>query len=277
MQDLIEALRQNIMGVEAGLLVAAICSYIGVYVVLKRIVFVGASLAQISSAGVALAFLLGLDYPFVADHPLVVSSVVTLVGVLIYSQQTLSRKIPQESVIGLGYLIASALSLMFIARIPKGEEEVKELLQGSIVLVQARDLEIMVVVFLLVAIVHGLFYKQFLFVSFDRETAATQGYQVRLWELLFYLLLGVTISTAIQYAGLLSTFAYMVIPAVTGLLVAHKMRTAFVVAIVSALLSTFIGFAWAINSDLPTSPPTIGVATIIMAVIWISRRFVKEA
>jgi ABC-type Mn2+/Zn2+ transport system permease subunit len=69
----------------------------------------------------------------------------------------------------------------------------------------------------------------------------------------------------------------MVIPAVTGLLVAHKMRTAFVVAIVSALLSTFIGFAWAINSDLPTSPPTIGVATIIMAVIWISRRFVKEA
>jgi ABC-type Mn2+/Zn2+ transport system permease subunit len=126
------------------------------------------------------------------------------------------------------------------------------------------------------AIVHLLFYKQFLFISFDPEVAATQGYRTRAWELLFYLALGLTISVAIQCAGLLAVFAYMVIPAVTGLLVARRMQTAFLVAIGSALIATFTGFCWALFSDLPTSPPTIAVAAIILAVVWTSRRFVRS-
>src|ERR1044072_5464506 len=85
----------------AGVLVGVVCAYLGVYVVLKRIVFVGTSLAQISSAGIALAFLLGQSMPFFNQHPLGVSLIVTLFGTLIYSQQTLSRKIPQESIIGI--------------------------------------------------------------------------------------------------------------------------------------------------------------------------------
>src|SRR5437764_14261102 len=96
--DLWLGLKQNRLGVLAGLLVAGICGYIGVYVVLKRIVFVGASLAQISSAGIALAFLLGQSLPFASKHPLAISLIVTLFGVLIYSQQSLSRRIPQESI-----------------------------------------------------------------------------------------------------------------------------------------------------------------------------------
>jgi ABC-type Mn2+/Zn2+ transport system permease subunit len=274
--DLAFGLRKNKEGVLAGLLVAGICAYIGVYVVLKRIVFVGASLAQISSAGIALAFLLGQSMPFAASHPLAISLIVTLLGVLIYSQQGLSRKVPQESIIGIGYLIASALTLMFIVRSPRGMDDVKELLDGNIITVQAGDLKMMALLFLVVAAVHFLFYKQFLFVSFDREMAATQGFQTRLWELLFYFVLGLTIAMAIQYAGLLSVFAYLVIPAVTGLVVARRMPTAFIIAVVSAWVSTFVGFCWALNSDLPTSPPIIGVMAVILAAFWISRRFVRE-
>jgi ABC-type Mn2+/Zn2+ transport system permease subunit len=274
--DLAFGLRKNKEGVLAGLLVAGICAYIGVYVVLKRIVFVGASLAQISSAGIALAFLLGQSMPFAASHPLAISLIVTLVGVLIYSQQGLSRKVPQESIIGIGYLIASALTLMFIVRSPRGMDDVKELLDGNIITVQASDLKMMALLFFAVAAVHFLFYKQFLFVSFDREMAATQGFQTRMWELLFYFVLGLTIAMAIQYAGLLSVFAYMVIPAVTGLVVARRMPTAFIIAVASAWVSTFVGFCWALNSDLPTSPPIIGVMAVILAGFWISRRFVRE-
>lgn len=275
--DVIEGLKLNYLGVIAGLLIAAICAYVGVYVVLKRIVFVGASLAQISSAGIALAFLLGQSVPFAAQHPIAVSLVVTLLGTLIYSQQTLSRKIPQESIIGIGYLVASALTLIFIVRSPKGLDEVKELLDGNVITVQQGDLMVMAGIFLGVALVHLLFYKQFLFVSFDSEVAATQGYRTRAWELLFYFVLGLTIAMAIQYAGLLSVFAYMVIPAVTGLLVARRMPTAFLVAIGSALLSTLLGFCLALKFDLPTSPPIIGVSAVLLAMVWVSRRFVREA
>ncbi len=270
------SLHQNSLSLYAGMAIAAICAYIGVYVVLKRIVFVGASLAQISSAGIALAFLIGQSIPFFGKHPMGVSLVITLLGTLLYSQQSLSRKIPQESIIGIGYLVASALTVMFIVKSPKGIDEVNELLAGNIITIAPADFWLMVLVFAGVALVHGLFYKQFLFTSFDPDMASTQGYKTRGWELLFYMVLGITISMAIQFAGLLSVFAYLVIPAVTGLVVAKRMPTAFVIAVASALLSTFLGFIWSLKADLPTSPPIIAVSAMLLGVVWLSRRFVKE-
>ena len=271
------SLHQNGLSICAGMAIAAICAYIGVYVVLKRIVFVGASLAQISSAGIALAFLIGQSIPFFGKHPMGTSLVITLLGTLLYSQQSLSRKIPQESIIGIGYLVASALTVMFIVKSPKGLDEVNELLAGNIITITKSDFWMMVVVFAGVALVHGLFYKQFLFTSFDPDMASTRGYKTRAWELLFYMVLGLTISMSIQFAGLLSVFAYLVIPAVTGLVVAKRMPTAFVVAVVSALVSTILGFIWSLKSDLPTSPPIIAVSALLLGVVWFSRRFVKEA
>jgi ABC-type Mn2+/Zn2+ transport system permease subunit len=273
--DVIMGLKLNMLSLMAAIVLAAICAYLGVYVVLKRIVFVGASLAQISSAGIALSFLIGQHIHYAYQHPLGVSLIVTLLGTLLYSQQSLSRKVPQESIIGIGYLVATALTIMFIVRSPKGIDEVNELLAGSVITISNIEFIEMLGVFSFVALIHALFYKQFLFVSFDRDVAATQGYNTRFWEMLFYLVLGLTLSFSIQFAGLVTVFAYLVIPAVTGLVVARRMSTAFIVAIVAAVVSTFLGFCWALMADLPTSPPIIAVSAVLLAVVWISQRFVR--
>jgi zinc/manganese transport system permease protein len=290
-EDVFVGLKLSWFSLVASMAVGAICAYIGVYIVLKRIVFVGASLAQISSAGIGLAFMTGIWIPtlesnhsslvksvtWIFEHPLSLSMAVTLLATLIFSQQTLSRKVPQESVIGIGYLVAYAMMVMFVAKSPKGMHEVEELLAGSIITITLSEFYWMCAVFAVVALAHLLLYKQFLFVSFDRDVAATQGHRVRLWDLLFYLILGVTISVSIQRAGLLLVFGYLVIPAVSGLVVARRMSTAFWVAIATSLVSTFVGFCWALKSDLPTSPPTIAIAAVILAILWVSRRFVREA
>lgn len=272
MSDLLEFLRLGRDGLFAGVLVAGVCGYIGVYVVLKRIVFVGASLAQISSAGVALSFMSAAALPWLGRHPLAVSLVITLLGTLLYSQQTLSRKVPQESIIGIGYLVASALTLILIVQSPKGLDEVKELLDGHLITVDIDHLRLLLGSSIAAAAIHGAFYKQFLFVSFDREMAATQGFNVRAWEIWFYVILGAIISISIQCAGLLAVFAYLVIPPVTGLLVARRMRTAFVVSVGCAVLATILGFLWSLKADLPTSPPTIAVATLLLGVAWLVAR-----
>ena len=266
-------------GLWAGGLVAVTCAYIGVYVVLKRIVFVGVSLAQISAAGIALAFLLGQKtLPWAGEHPLEFSMLVALGGVLFYSQQTPGRRIPRESGIGIGYLIGSALTVIFIARTARGIHEVEELLYGNIIAVSEHDLRVVWTVAIIAVLAHILFYKQFLFVSYDRDTAATQGYRVRFWELLFYVILGLTIAVAIQAAGLLTAFGCMVIPPVVGLMVARRMFTAFLVAIVVALLSSAVGFYFSLQSDvLPTSPPTIATMSLILGAVWVIQRLRREA
>jgi ABC-type Mn2+/Zn2+ transport system permease subunit len=272
MTDLWRGLALNLPGLTAGLLIAVVCSYLGVYVVLKRIVFVGVSLSQISSAGIALAFLAGSWLPFAAHAPLAVSILVTLAGALLFSLQTVSPRVPRESVIGIGYLVASALTLMFIVRSPKGMDEVRELLDGSIITVQAADVMVLAIVTAIVLLTHALFYKQFLFISFDPEMAATQGYHVRAWEIAFYMLLGSTIAVSIHLAGVLAVFAYLVIPAVTSLVLARRMPGAFAIALACAVIGTVGGFVWALQADLPTSPPMIAVLAGLLAVAAVGRK-----
>src|SRR5262245_46161089 len=58
MNQTLELLRSPFVqqSLQAALIIAVICSFLGVFVVLKRIVFVGAALAEISQLGAALAF-----------------------------------------------------------------------------------------------------------------------------------------------------------------------------------------------------------------------------
>src|SRR3981081_3667105 len=83
MLDTILLFREALYG---ALVIAVACSVLGVYVVLRRIVFVGAALAQLSSAGIALAlFLAGREFGGVlTQHPTALALVVTLGGAMFF-------------------------------------------------------------------------------------------------------------------------------------------------------------------------------------------------
>jgi uncharacterized protein (TIGR03382 family) len=291
--DFLLGLRLNSLGLMVSVMIAATCGFLGVYVVLKRIVFVGVSLAQVSSAGVALAFLIGpllaagahraihSTWPFnyltvcmewIAVTPMAVSLAVTLAAVVVFAKSSSGRRIPREAVIGIGYVVASALTLLFILRSPKGMEDVRELFDGSVLTVGTGHVAALGAVYAVVILVHTLFFRQILFVSFDPEMAASRGYQVHRWEMLFYLTLGATISVSIQQAGLLSVFSMMLIPAATGLTACRRMLGVIAVAVASAVVSAAVGFALALLWDLPVSPPTIAASAALLGASALVRR-----
>ncbi|HEX4932940.1 MAG TPA: metal ABC transporter permease, partial [Gemmatimonadaceae bacterium] len=82
------------------LVLALACSVVGVYVVLRRIVFVGATLAQVSSAGLAIAlWLSGLGVlPGLTGHPLAVSLLITLGGVVVFASPPRGEVPPDASI-----------------------------------------------------------------------------------------------------------------------------------------------------------------------------------
>ena len=166
----------------AGVLAAGMCSMVGVYVLLKRIVFVGIALAQLSSAGVALALL--LDLP-----PLVMALSATLVGVVFFSQVSANRDIPLEGIIGVSYALSAVLGIVFIAKNPFGEARSLNVLFGNILSVQVSEIAALAIVLVVLLGLHVVFYKEFLFVSFDYETALAHGLAARWWNLLLYLTL----------------------------------------------------------------------------------------
>jgi len=254
------------------LVIGVTCGVLGVWVVLRRIVFVGAALAQISSAGIALSLWLsgvGLGLG-IFGRPAVLSLAVTLLGATLFGLETGRRVVPHDATIGITYAVAGALGILLIAKATVGEAH-DIFLQGSILGITARDTLLLLGVSLVVLLLHTLFYKEFLFISFDREMARTLGYRVRGWTLLLYFSLGVVIVAAMQFAGVLLVFNFLVLPAVTGLLLARSMMGAFALAGLAAALASAGGFVLSIPFDLPTGAAIIAASGALVLLAWIGR------
>jgi ABC-type Mn2+/Zn2+ transport system permease subunit len=259
-----------------SLIIAVTCSLLGVYVVLRRIVFVGAALAQISSAGIALAYwLAGLGIATsLAQHPEALSLAATLTSVMFFAG--VSRgPVPPDARIGVWYAVAAAAGILLIAKAAVGEAH-DIFLQGNILGITRGDTVELLIASIPVVAGQFFFHKELLFTSFDRETARTLGYRVALWDLCFYLVLGFVISIAMQFAGVLLVFNFLVLPAVTGLLISHSMAGTFVVSTVAGLLAAVVGFALSIPFDLPTGPTMIAVSGALVVLAWLVRRMQKR-
>lgn len=282
-----------------ALMVAVLCSYLGIFVVLKRIVFVGAALAEVSALGAALAFfppVVGLFQsvtgalpalePLHHYLPLVLALVSMLLAVAVFSQQRISRRLPREAIIGATYAAAVGLTLLALSQNPSGESHTDEILNGNIITVQQLEIIELAFTCVAVALIQALFYKEFMLVSFDPEVARTLGYRSSRWELLWYLALGVMIAVSIHVAGTVLVFAYLVIPAVTALSLSRRMRTAFVLSMLFGVAATAAGVllsvwpheslpgwaaAWMSPEGIPTSYAIIGCSVGLFVVAWLGK------
>jgi zinc transport system permease protein len=267
MFDVIWLFREALFGT---LLIALGCSVLGVYVVLRRIVFVGAALAQISSAGIALAIFLssiGIGLGTLTGE-LGLSFLATVGGVVFFTVTGTRRRVPPDSALGLAYVVAGAVGVLLIAK-AAGADVHDLFIQGNILGITTRDMLILLAVAVAVLVVHVMLYKEFLFVSYDPEMAETLGYSTRRWTFMLYMTIGIMIAVAMRSAGVLLVFNFLVTPAVTGLLLGKNMRGVFLWAVTSGLAAALSGFALSVPFDLPTGPAIIAVSGALAGAAWI--------
>ena len=253
-----------------ALVLSVVCATLGVYVVLRRIVFVGAAIAELSSMGIALALWLGgMGWATAASsHPVAFALLFALAGAMFFGIGGGARSgVPPDATIGVTYAVAAALGILLISKAKTGEAH-DIFLQGNILGITRADVYVLLAVSVPVLLAHLVFYKEFLFVSFDRETARTLGYHVTFWNLFLYFTLGLVIAFAMQFAGVMLVFNYLVLPAVTGMLIARSMGGIFVVAILSALVASFVGFSLSVPFDLPSGPAIIAVSGALAILGW---------
>lgn len=255
-----------------SLLIALTCSVLGVYVVLRRVVFVGAALAQLSSAGIALSYwLAGQGIALgLTEHPETVSLAVTIAAVALFARGT-RGPVPPDARIGVWYAVAAAAGILLIAKASAGEAH-DIFLQGNILGITHTDTIELVIAAIPVLGGQALFYKEFLFISFDSETARTLGYKVWLWDLGFFLTLGFVISIAMQFAGVMLVFNFLVLPAVTGLLLGRSMAGVFTWSVLAGLVAAVTGYLVSIPYDLPTGPAMIAASGAIVLLAWGARK-----
>ncbi|MEX0843082.1 MAG: metal ABC transporter permease, partial [Gemmatimonadota bacterium] len=129
--------REAVLG---SALIALGCSVVGVYVVYRRVVFVSAALAQLSSAGVAAALFLaslGLGVGPV-ESELFMSSLLTLGGVLFFGLEGDSNRVPGDARLGIAYVLAGAGAILLVSRVAGGDAHAL-LLRGNILGIRSAE------------------------------------------------------------------------------------------------------------------------------------------
>lgn len=246
------------------LAIGVVCAFLGVYVVTRRIVFAGATLAQISSAGIALGVWSGWS-------PNAFSLAFTFLAVLFFAHPSFGRRWPQDTVLGVLFTVSGAVAVLLVAHTARGNEEVLHLLQGNLLAIDSATAWRSAIVFGGILAVHLAFYKEFLYLSFDPGMAATQGYRAGFWNLAFYGLLGLAIALAIKAIGVLLMFAFLVIPAALGLILVSRMGGVFAIATASAALAVFLGIWLSYRFDYPSGPMIVAVMGGLLALAGIAR------
>ena len=140
-------LREALIG---SVLVGLLCPLVGVYFVLRRMIFLGVALPQVSAAGIACAFLIyrtmvGAHQHGEANERLLAtagSMAFTLIGLLILAAFERHRE-TVEARIGVTYAVAAAATILFLAADPWGEAQMVSLLKGDLLATTTQSLNLM--------------------------------------------------------------------------------------------------------------------------------------
>ena len=197
----------------ACLIIVAIHSYLGLHVIAREVIFVDLSLAQMAALGSAVAILAG-SQPDSTSAFLYALGFTSLGAAIFALTRTHERgRVPQEAIIGIVYVVASALAILVADRTPRGGEAIKDILVGSLLWVSWPVIARLAAVYAVVGIFHWVLRGRFLTISFHPETAAARGWKVRWWDFLFYLSFGLVITFSVPIAGVLLVFSFLVVPA----------------------------------------------------------------
>jgi len=243
----------------ASLILTGIHAYLGVHVVERGVIFVDLSLAQIAALGLTVAYLAGYDIH--TSTPAYLSSLgFTFIGAAIFALTRSHGKtrIPQEAVIGIVYAVSAAVAILLMSKATQETEHLKEMLVGNILSVTWPELIKTAALYALVGLFHFLFRKRFLLISMDEAEAERRGWNIRLWDFLFYVSFGFVVTSSVAIAGVLLVFCFLIVPSVTAMLFSERLGPRLAIGWAMGALVSAGGVGLSFVLDLPTGATIVG-------------------
>ncbi len=256
---------------KVSLVIGIFLSYLGVHVVGRGIVFVDLALGQISMLGIAIANYFEYD-------PTLFSLAFTMVAAFFLSLINIhDKRLKQEAVIGIIYAVASAATVLLIAKSPHGDSDISEVLFGSLFTVSTESITTMVLLFGFLGVVHFIFRKKFFALTEGVEDDATRQPGIfKLWNFLFFLSIGVSIVFAVRAGGVIPVFSYLIIPPVSAIMVAKSRGLVVTLAMVVSVAGSLMGILFALQFDFPAGSSIVAMLGVVFAVFAAARFILRS-
>jgi len=225
----------------ACMLLTGMLGYLGLHVLKREVIFIDIAVAQVAALGGIAAHML---FHVHGDSPQALACAVgaTLVVALGFAiaRRRVSR-LPIEATIGITYAIAAGGALLLVGKSSCGHSHVQDMLTGSLLWVQWKDLAVAAIV--LAGAGGGLILcrRPFQEISDDYQDAIRKGRRVAVWDFLFYALCGIVITFAVRLAGVVVVFCFLIIPATASALLARTWVRRLLLAWGTGLVGSIAG------------------------------------
>jgi ABC-type Mn2+/Zn2+ transport system permease subunit len=239
----------------AGVLVGALCGSLSVFVVLRRMSYIGHGLAHAVLGGVAVGLVLGQGMYLGAV-------VATLLAALLIDRISRRRGLHADAAIGIVTTAIFAIGIATLSMSP-ARINVEAVLFGNILGVRPLDLWVVSGVGLVLVVTLVVAYKRLVFSTFDPEVAAVHGVRVGTSEVVFNLLTAAVVVASVRVLGVLLIAAAVVIPGAFARLVSRSLATMLVIATLVGVASSVVGLYASYHADVPSGPAIVLTATAV--------------
>jgi zinc/manganese transport system permease protein len=260
----------------ACLVLPPLLVYLGIHVVKREVIFVDLALAQVATMGTCVALILG--YQFNDRIAFWISLAVTFGAAALFSwtRNSESGRVPQEAIIGITFVVAAAAVILLLSRVAGGKEELEHLLTGDILNVTRGEVAQRAATFVVLGAFYAAFHSRFAQISSAPREAVAAGVYVRLWDFLFYSAFALVVVSFVRLAGVLLTFAYLIVPAVCAVMLAERWMPRLVIGWVIAAVASLLGLWASYRLDLPTGAAIVCACGLLLILVAAYAAFRKR-
>jgi zinc transport system permease protein len=268
----------------AGL--ALVCGLLSVFVVLKRMSFIGEGIAHGAFGGVGIALLAGLFVaeirpPLARDGVVAVFCVATAVAIGYLSRR---GRLTEDTAIGICLVAAMALGVLLLdvrahwlegliasGRVDRGSvgytPQLHDLLFGDILMLGWPEVIVNCGLALAVTLGVLMFFKELVFFIFDEETAEVFGIRTGLLYYGLLVALGLAVAATMRSLGVILVSALLILPGASARYWSNRIGRVTVISAVLAVAGLVAGLLLSIYLRY-VSPAAVIVLTLTAIFIF---------
>jgi len=267
----------------ASLVLLIITSYFGIHVIRREIIFIDIALAQVAAMGGIMelfienqlhdihTFTISPHFSEIISYNF--SLLFCLIAAIIFTYLRNPRiLVPIEAFIGIAYAFATTATVIILDKGAGGDVHLHDVMTGTLLWTTWPGLIRLMFVVSIIGGFHLIFRKYFIKLTEIYHDKTQRVKQYRKWDFLFYFTFGIIIIEAIRIGGILTVFAFLIIPASFSAFFAKEWGHRIFLALCAGILSACAGLYLSLKLDVTSSPLII----IIMGIILIAGFFIKK-
>ncbi|MEM6502598.1 MAG: metal ABC transporter permease [Cyanobacteria bacterium P01_C01_bin.89] len=238
-----------------AVLTGILCAVVGSYLMVQRLALLGDAISHSVLAGLAVAFILGVNI-FVGAF---------IAGVLSTGAINLIRTrspVKEDAAMGIVLSAFFALGITLITLVQKDNKiDLNHFLFGNILAVTGSDVRDTAIISVFILAVTVLLYKELHFYTFDKLGAQAVGLPVNLLDFGLTLAIALTIVASMKAVGVVLVLSMLITPPATAYLLVPRLHQMMVLGAAVGVVSSVSGMYLSYFYNLPSGPAIVLVAS----------------